>query len=271
MSRPSSTSALWSAVFTAALLLQAAPASAWDISVGISSYLDDPFYVQSASGSHTWTTVQEGVRADQGTSSGIPNNWTFQTWDEIGGMWPSDVLDDTDPPTPPFTEAHIYHGDVTEEFWDSSEAFVYGALAAGSGVASGWAYDFQLVLNPFSSADIVLDEFAGSPAFIYMDSDLASDVGTAFGQIRLYSTDVGLSAPGGVNNPWAQQLETLTAGGTTVDEVASFSHLFSNSTASAVTYNLRLEGSVSVFAVPEPGVVALLGLGVLGLVARRRV
>lgn len=264
-SRSRPTAALYSTVLATALLLQAGSAAAWNISVGTGN-LGDAFSIDSSSGSYTWTTLQAGVQADEGTSSNIPINWTFQSWD--GTEWPSIELHDVDPAFPPATEAHVYYDDVADEYWSSAEAFVYGSVAVGKGVSAGWAYDFELVLDPFSSVEVLLDP---NYASVYLESDLPGDTGDAFGQIKLYSTDLDVNDNGGANHPWAGTFQWLPAQGATIDDPAGFSHLFDNPTGSSVTYTLRLEGSSLVFAVvPEPGTLTLLGAGVLCMAVRRR-
>ncbi|MAE94473.1 MAG: hypothetical protein CL910_07425 [Deltaproteobacteria bacterium] len=71
--------------------------------------------------------------------------------------------------------------------------------------------------------------------------------------------------------PWANDFYSLQAGDPLIDTGATFSHDFVNNTGSAVTYNLRFEAAASVFAVPEPGAMALLAVAGLVLAVRRRV
>ena len=74
------------------LLLIGGPAAAWDGEVFIDE-LENNFFVDTFTGSHTWTTLREGVRADSGTGS-IPINYIFQDWN--GSAWPSALLSDTE-------------------------------------------------------------------------------------------------------------------------------------------------------------------------------
>ncbi|MCP3983104.1 MAG: PEP-CTERM sorting domain-containing protein [bacterium] len=249
-----------SAAFAGALLLFAMPASAWDIEIGL-NFLYDALYVSSSTGSGaTWTTVDERVRASDVPGPTIPNIWTTQAWD--GMEWPSDTLSASEG----ITWADLYHDDVTEEFFDSGSAAVFGSVAAGDAAGAGFAYDFDLVVNPFSSATVSLDP---AEAYVYLDSGVG-DVGTAFARFRLYSTDYALNDPGGANAPWADDLYSIEAGDPLTEEGATFSNNFVNGTGSPVTYHLRMEASASVFAIPEPAGLALLGVAGLMLAVRRR-
>lgn len=244
----------WAAALAAALLLHAGPASAWSISVG-TGFLSDAFYLSGWTGPPSaepgWTTVQEGVRAIDGTGPTFPIVWDFQSWD--GSAWPMDSLDASDS----VTFAAISHGDVSEEDWDSAEAAVFGAVAAGTAVGAGFAYDFEFVLNPFQTATVLLED---GFSFLEIESDVG-DIGFGFAALKLYSTDVDINDPGGANMPYASFSSSHTAGDPMTFLSPTFSFDFVNSTASPLTFNLRLEGTASVFAVPEPGTAALLGFG----------
>ncbi|MCA9101212.1 MAG: PEP-CTERM sorting domain-containing protein [Planctomycetales bacterium] len=223
---------------------------AWDVDVYMDR-LEDYFYVDFFSGSYTWTTVREGVRADSGDGS-IPNNYIWQDWD--GSAWPSDSLYDADSF---ISEVYVEHYDGTEdEYFDYAEAYIYGDVDPGRAIGAAWAYEFDLTIDPGNFANVYL---GSSGAYAYIESE-AGDDGFAFANIKLYSPDIPLDEPGGVNNPFAQDPQSLVAppSGGVVDAPIELSYMFTNYTDSPMTYRLRLEGTVSVF---ENGSAPLAGDG----------
>ncbi|MBK7952436.1 MAG: hypothetical protein IPK00_27695 [Deltaproteobacteria bacterium] len=242
--------------------LLAGPALAWDVSVGTND-LDIGLYVQSWSGpGFTWLTLGERVRAaDQGGPT-VPNNWTTQSWDDLDQSWPADQMSAIDG----VARGSIYNDDTSIEFWTSGEAAIFGPVAPGDAVGAGVGYDFEFVVLPFTTANLLLDP---SETYVFMDSQ-PGDVGIAFATVKLYSTDLDLNAPGGSNSPWAQDGYTLEAGGPLVEDFPTFTKSFVNNTSSPQTYQLRFEASASVFAVPEPQIGAAMAAGLLCLAGLRR-
>ena len=233
-----------SVVALVVVVCTASPSHAWDVDVYIDR-LDDYFYVDSFSGSHTWTTIREGVRADSGDGS-IPVNYVWQEWD--GNAWPSDVMTDSELS---LAQVDIEHYDgTTDEFFDYAEAYVFGDVAPGKAIGAAWAYEFELTLDPGAFANVFLDS---NGAFAYIESE-AGDEGNAFANIKLYSPDLPFGDPGGVNNPYDQDPQSLVAppSGGVVDTQIELSHTFNNPTGSPVTHLLRLEGTVSVFETGAP-------------------
>ncbi len=248
------------ACLVGALLLVASPALAWDISIG-SNFLANALYIDSASGGFpTWTTIDERVRASDQPGSTVPISWNTQSWD--GFQWPTDNFQTTDG----VTTAYITHNDVTDEFFDSAEAFLFGSVAPGDAAGACFGYDFDLTLNPFSSASIFLDPLE---TFVYLES-MPGDVGTGFAQLRLYDPTVDINAMGGVNNPWASDVFSHQPGDAITDTNATFSHTFVNGTNAAKTYRLRFDGTVAVFATPEPATLALIGMAAIAFGMRRQ-
>ena len=241
---------------------------AWDAAVGIDR-IDDYFYVDSFSGSFTWTTLSEGVDASSGTGSSLPNSPTSQDWD--GSSWPSDIMSEDGSEAGVFAESYLEHYDgVTDEFFDYAEAYVFGDIPFDKSFGASWFYDFELVLDPGSTANVFLDS---DGAYGYIESE-AGDDGNAFVSISLYSFDIDLDDPGGVNDPYDEDFLFLSAPpvGGIADSPLGLSHTFSNAGGTPVTYNLRLEGSAIVFEniIPEPGTLVLAILGVLGTAPFRR-
>jgi len=247
------------------LCLSSGSASAWDVSIGM-NFLDSGLYVESWSGpGYNWTTLDERVRASDQPGPTVPIIWTTQTWDALAGEWPTaDLL-----VSEGVTDASLYNDDPTNEFWTSAEAFVFGSVATGDAVGAAVAYDFELEILPFTTANLLLDPFE---THVYLESQ-AGDVGNAFAAFRLYLPDVDVNAPGGANDPLASDDYSLAAGGTLIDATPTFSAVFDNPTGVSETYHLRLEFDASVFAAPEPGAAAGLAVGVMalaGLRTRRR-
>lgn len=242
----------------------AGPAFAWDVAIG-TNFLDGALYVGSGSGpAPTWTTIDERVHASDVPGPTVPINWVTQAWDPILEEWPADILEDFEG----VTQASIYNDDLDIEFWGSAEAFVFGTVSNGDAAGAAIAYDFELILEPFSTANVDLDSLE---TYVYLESG-PSDVGTAFAQAKLYQTDVGINDPGGANMPLASDNYLIEAGDPAVNAQPSFSSSFENFTASPATYNLRFEASVSVLEVPEPAVGSSIVLGALVVagVGRRR-
>ncbi|MCA9229871.1 MAG: PEP-CTERM sorting domain-containing protein [Planctomycetales bacterium] len=245
-------------------------ALAWDVSVYIDR-LEDYFYVDLFSGSHTWTTVEEGLRADSGTGNSLPNNNITQAWD--GTMWPSDVMSDSETGVGVSADAVIEHYDgLTDEYWDYAEAIVFGDIPSDQSYGAAWFYDFDLTLDPGATANVFLDS---GGAYGYIASE-AGDDGIAFASVRIYSIDFDVDTLGGVNNPYDIDSLFLSAppAGGLAESPFGLSHEFENLGGSPVTYHLRLQGSVTVFepaVVPEPATLVLAGLASgAALTGRRR-
>ena len=167
-------------------------------------------------------------------------------------------------------ENALSHNSVNDEFFDSASARVFGDIAPGEAFGAAWAYEFELILNLSSTANVFLDS-SGTGAFL--DSGPADD-GVGFASAKLFSFDVGFNDPGGANNPYDQELFSLVAPqtGGAIDSPITLSHLFSNPGGTSKTFNLRLEGAVSIFenAIPEPSSLVLVALGGLAVALRRR-
>lgn len=178
----------------------------------------------------------------------------------MNGEWPqADLALDSGA-----TFARIYNDEVFNEFWGSAEAVVFGSVPngpLGRAAGSGVAYDFEFVVQPFTTGILSLDP---GETHVRLSSD-PGDVGTGFASIRLYRPDIALNAPGGANAPLAQSAHTLLAGGTPVETNPTFSWNFQNSTGSPQTYRLRLDLSAAVVVVPEPTIAAGIAVGSLGL------
>ncbi len=228
-------------------LLSASNLSAWDAYVSVDD-LESSFYVDFFSGTHTWTTLGEGINADSGTGTSLPNNLITQTWD--GSAWPSDAIYDDETVFGVTAESSIEHYDgVEDEFFDYAEIYVYGDIPADTSFGGSWYYDFELVLDPFSTANVYLDPLSANAGIL----SEVGDEGNAFASIRLHSTDVDLNDPGGANDPYDVDSLFLAAP-PTGDELNSqfeLSHEFNNTGASPITYNLRLRASVSIFESPS--------------------
>jgi len=243
-------------------------ALSWDVSVSVEDF-DQDFLVDSSSGSFTWTTLSEGLRADSGTGSSLPNDNITQAWD--GSAWPSDTMSDTESAAGISADAEIDHLSVAEEFFSTAGAFVFGDIPPDTSYGAAWFYNFELTLDPGAMANVLLDPGSASA---YLESE-AGDDGNAFADVRLYSTDVGLNDPGGVNNPYDIDSLSLASPptGAIVDSLLGLSYTFSNSGPTPITYTLRLQGRVIVFEnsiIPEPTSLVLFGLGGLGLLLVRR-
>lgn len=235
----------------------AVQASAWDVSVG-TFFLDNALYVESWSGpGFSFTTIDERVRAADVPGTSLPIFWNAQTWDSDLGEWPQADLTVSQGAT----FASLFNDDVTTEKWTSAEAAVFGALAVGRAAGSGVAYDFDFVVQPFTTGNLFLDP---GETYVRLASE-PGDVGSAFATIRLYRPDVDLNAPGGVNAPLAQSAHALAAGNAPIEANPTFSWSFQNATGSPQTTRLRLELSTSVLSVPEPAGAAGLAAGVIGL------
>ncbi len=248
------------------LLFMAGPALAWDAEVYIDR-LEDSFYVDTFSGNYSWTTQQEGLRAESGSGS-IPINRILQQWD--GSVWPSDIMGDAanGPSVSAYSNLEHYDG-TSDEFFDYAQAGVYGDIDPGMAFGGSWNYDFHLTLDPFTTVSLYLD---GDGAYGYLASEPGDD-GNAFIGIRLYSPDLPLNDPGGVNDPYASDTRFLVAPptGGEIDTPLTFTALFTNSTSQSVVYNLRLEGAVSIFeTVPEPTALMLITLGFSAVLRRKR-
>ncbi|MEZ4331820.1 MAG: hypothetical protein R3F35_08690 [Myxococcota bacterium] len=238
-------------------IAMASPAAAWDVSIGM-NFLENGLYVESWSGpGFDWTTLDERIRASDQPGPTVPIVWTTQSWDGLAGEWPQADLTVSEG----ITQASLYNDDPTNEFWSSAEAFVFGPVASGDAVGAGVAYDFEFVVQPFTTGDLVLDS---GETYVYLESE-PGDVGNAFASSRLYLPDVDINDPGGSNMPLALDAYALAAGGAIVDESPTLSWSFQNATGSPETYHLRLEMSAAVFAVPEPGVAMALAAGGIGL------
>ena len=247
-----------------ACLFFALPAAAWDVSIG-TQFLENALYVESWSGpGFDWTTLDERVRASEEPGPTVPIVWTTQSWDPELGEWPVADLQVSEG----VTFAVLYNDETTTERWTSAEAAIFGTVQTGRAVGAGVAYDFEFVVQPFTSGTLVLD--AGE-TYARLASD-PGDVGTAFANVRLYRPDVDINAPGGSNFPLAQDAYTLAAGAPAIEGATpSLEWSFQNSTGVPQSNHLRLELSSSVLAVPEPGLAAgiLAGALALGGIGRR--
>ena len=257
------------------------PVMAWDVSVGTEDFLDNLFYIETFSGNPDLALTQRGVRADTGTT-GFPINWTFQSWD--GSNWPTGDLSDLTALSGPAGNADvgadIYNNDagMAQQYPDSSDAAVYGQVNPGNAAGAAFAYDFTLTLAAGEHASLILDGSFGS---IFGDVIAeVGDSGTGFASLKLYDPTVDINDPNGVNNPYRLAFAFQQATGTTVEsssiDLADFTPIdFMNSTGGTASYNLRLEGSASVFSsvstVPLPAAVWLFGSALIGVgvVSRR--
>lgn len=245
-------------VVLAACISAAGSASAWDVSIGM-NFLGNGLFVESWTGpGYEWTTLDERIRASDVPGPTVPIVWTTQSWDGIAGEWPTADLTVAEG----VTQASLYNDDPTNEFWNSAEAFVYGPVASGDAVGAGVAYDFELVVLPFTTANLLLDP---GETFVYIESE-PGDVGDAFASFQLYLPEVDINDPGGANVPLAIDAYSASAGGAIVDAMPTLSRTFVNGTASPQTHHLRLELNASVFAVPEPAAATGLAAGVMALI-----
>lgn len=252
--------------------------TAWDIEVGTNSNIDEVLYVDSATGSFTWTTIAEGVFAGSGVGS-IPSTLTLQPWDTGTMTWPMGSIDQevNSVGVSAFATMEHYGGmlpdSTDDEFADFASASVFGDIPSGEAYGAGWAYDFELTLEVGTEVTLFLDP---ANSYVYMET-AAGDDGFAFANLELFSTDVGLNDPGGANNPYASAPYFLSSAsiGDVIDENPTFVHTFSNvAGASPLTYQLRLAGSSLVFenvsAIPEPSSLLPLCVAAMTLVNRRR-
>lgn len=257
-----------SVLFAATVLVGASSsAHGWVVDTSATD-LDSALTFTANNGSFSRTTLKEGVRADTTTSGGIPINNTFQNWD--GSNWPSANFSDMASVGGATADSAIAHDGTSDEFFDSAEASIDGNLPPDGGAGSNWLYDFELVIDAGASVTVDLN---GAQTNVYAESESGDD-GNAFAGIELYSFDVGINDPGGSNNPYAEDDIFVSAppSGQVEDRPLTFSHTFDNTSGnSPQTLNLRLRGSSAVFeAVPEPTSLALLGLGSLAMLRRRR-
>lgn len=225
---------------------------AWDAYVSVEN-LESSFYVDTFSGNHTWTTLSEGISVGTGVGNSLINSVMSQDWNYT--TWPSDAIIDEESNESVIAESWVEHYDGAEdEFFDYAEIYVFGDIPPDTSFGGSWFYEFKLLLDPFSTANVFLDSF---DTYAGIESE-AGDNGIAFAGLRLYSHDVGPNDPGGYNDPYDIDRLFLSAPpiGGLVESQFSLSHMFSNPGATPVTYNLRLQASISVFDSASSAVLA---------------
>ena len=149
-------------------------------------------------------------------------------------------------------------------------------LPGDEAFASIWFTDVTFTVDANSYAHLV------AAASYTLESDSSgsgtngygsgTDTGTAYGQITFYDPTNGASND--ANHPYATDRASLASPAATNNADQgdlNLGYTFTNNTSAPVQYTVRLEGTAAVLeAVPEPASLALLGLGGLLLVGRRK-
>jgi hypothetical protein len=259
---------------TLAALSLSPSAGAWDMSIDVYD-MGSNLYISDGYGGWNWTTRHLVVSTGSDSNGTIPHYPTHLDWD--GGEWVGAGAEFDSVATLPSlaasTRAVWYIDDATTEMPRTASAYVQGILANGESMGSHFAYEFDLTLDPNSSVTL---EFTDPDTFASLASN-TGDVGVAFAGLKLYSTDLGVDAFGGANQPYFEHYEFLNTTGTAQLVEAYLpllGYTFENQTGDFVDYHLRLEGYAMVFTtpVPEPEIYGMLlaGLGLIGMTVHRR-
>ncbi len=142
---------------------------------------------------------------------------------------------------------------------NSYAAAAFTGTSAPTGSVANWLITPQLLLDPTST--VSLSVRVGGDDFLDRLDVLISTTGTAAGDFSLIG-----SYSSSVDNGWVNQSFAAALGAATPSYVA-FRYVVDN-VATAGNY-LGID-SVVITAVPEPTTTLLLGLGLAGLLARRR-
>ena len=251
-------------------VLFAVPNSAeadWALAAEFDAESNLDIYSGAGLGSVGVVVTQEGVRADFGFNQ-IPTNYNFQAWD--GTSWPNSELSDFEnsPGALASAEAYIEQASVFDQLPYYMGSSIDGVFTNDLDMAASVSLDFTIEIDVNTLA--VIDAYEA-----YADIDgLTGADGFGFAGIRLFDPTAGLNDPGGINNPFAQQLISQASGGATGQQELSLSAEFDNLAGNEIIFqDLRLEVYTIVFtnAVPEPGSFgAIFVLGGFVLCRRRR-
>lgn len=251
----------------AAGLCAASPAAlAWDLWATL-----DPFHdglrVTAVTGSVEWTTLQEGWAAGSSLEGSPLQTTVFRAWN--GVAWDSDSWSGSEvlPGTGVLAFALWFHDTPARERPSLGEISLAGQPPPGVSLGAALAYDFQLVLAPFSSVQVGY----GEAKQLLSVARSAGDSGTGIVGLRLFEPGAAAGAPGSAERPWFGASLQLEGGEAAAQQTGALPGLvarFDNPGAGPLNLTLRFEASALLLAaapVPEPQAWALWLGGLAGL------